>query len=298
MVARIIEVTRRGRKGEDGDPGATALKAITTGGSSTVYTITSVPPETSYIDGHGLTIKAHATNGAAPTANLDTLGAKPIKKLSGGSVVAIAVGDMLINQFYVLHYSSSASAFILFSRKNDTIGVDVQAYSSDLDNVSGTNSGDQPTATTSAEGVVEKATTSEAQAGTEEDKFPDVVGVAAAIAALSPISAKSYASSAQTITSSSMLTLAHGLGVDPEAKEFWLECITTDETWEVGDKITPGVNNSSSATSRMNMFSHDTTNIYFSFTNSAQCFAGAPEGGGGLNGLDNAKWKLHVRAWA
>ena len=116
MVSRIIEVTRRGRKGEDGDPGPDNLKAVTTGGSSTVYTITNASPQLSYVDGYGVTIKAHATNGAAPTANVDTLGAQPIKKFSGGSVVAIAAGDMVINQFYVLHYSSDASAFILFGK--------------------------------------------------------------------------------------------------------------------------------------------------------------------------------------
>lgn len=114
MADRIIEVTRRGRKGEDGDPGATALAAITTGGSSTVYTVTNASPQLSYSDGYGVTIKAHATNGATPTANIDTLGAKSIKKYSGGSVVAIAAGDMVINQFYVLHYSSDADALILF----------------------------------------------------------------------------------------------------------------------------------------------------------------------------------------
>ena len=41
------------------------------------------------------------------------------------------------------------------------------------------------TATTSITGVVEKATTAEAEAGTTADKYPDVVGVKVAIAALS-----------------------------------------------------------------------------------------------------------------
>ena len=114
MVARIIEVTRRGRKGEQGNPGPDNLAALTTGGSSTVYTITNASPVLSYEDGYGVTVKAHVTSGVTPTANVDALGAKSIKKLSGGSVVAIATGDMVINQFYVLHYSSDADALLLF----------------------------------------------------------------------------------------------------------------------------------------------------------------------------------------
>ena len=123
MVARIIEVTRRGRKGEQGNPGPDNLAALTTGGSSTAYTITNASPVLSYADGYGVTIKAHVTSGVTPTANVDALGAKAIKKLSGGSVVAIAAGDMVINQFYVLHYSSVADALILFGgvKLNDVV---------------------------------------------------------------------------------------------------------------------------------------------------------------------------------
>lgn len=184
MADRIIEVTRRGRKGETGEQGVSALAAITTGGSSTVYTITNTTPITSYADGYGVTTKAHATNGATPTANVDILGAKSIKKLSGGSVVAIAAGDMVVNQFYVLHYSSDADALILFAKNNDTIGVDVQAWDTDLDNVSGTNTGDEVAATTTTLGIVKKATTAEAIAGTEADVYADVVDMKATIGVL------------------------------------------------------------------------------------------------------------------
>ena len=114
MVARIIEVTRRGRQGEQGNPGSTAFDAVTTAGSSTVYTLTNGTPIVTYADGYGVTIDAHATNGVAPTMNVDGLGAVPIKKLSGGSSVAIVAGDMVADNFYMIHYSAVESAFILF----------------------------------------------------------------------------------------------------------------------------------------------------------------------------------------
>lgn len=163
-TSRVIEVTRRGRTGAQGNPGSTAFDAVTTAGTSTVYTLANDTPIISYDDGYGVTIDAHVTNGAAPTINVDTLGAVAIKKLSGGSVVAIAAGDMVADHFYMIHYSAVESCFLLFGRKNDTIGVDVQAYSEDINSTSGTNTGDEVPATDSVAGVVELGTVAEIRA--------------------------------------------------------------------------------------------------------------------------------------
>ena len=74
-------------------------------------------------------------------------------------------------------------------------GVDIAAEETRLQNTSGTNTGDEILATTTAAGIVEKATTAEAEAGTEADKFPDVVKVKKAIEALAPQSGLVFISS-------------------------------------------------------------------------------------------------------
>ena len=114
-TSRVIEVTRRGRTGAQGNPGSTAFNAVTTAGTSTVYTLANATPIISYDDGYGVTIDAHVTNGAAPTINVDGLGAVAIKKQSGGSAVAIAAGDLVADNFYMIHYSAVESCFLLFS---------------------------------------------------------------------------------------------------------------------------------------------------------------------------------------
>lgn len=100
-----------------------------------------------------------------------------------------------------------------------------------------------------------------------------------------------YTSTAQTITSSSMLTLQHGLGVKPTKHEVFLICTTADGTWEVGDEMFASL----SSSSRENTVSYDATNVYMNFSDQAACFLAAPEGGGALVLLVNSKWDLYVR---
>jgi hypothetical protein len=52
---------------------------IETGGSSTAYTITTNQSLTPLVDGYRVVARLHATNGAAPTLNVDATGAKAIR---------------------------------------------------------------------------------------------------------------------------------------------------------------------------------------------------------------------------
>lgn len=82
---------------------------ITTGGTSTAYTATS-NQTLSLSDGVTITLQMSATNGASPTLNVDSTGAKAIQSVSG---TAVATGRLLINAIYTFVYRSSPDAWIV-----------------------------------------------------------------------------------------------------------------------------------------------------------------------------------------
>lgn len=87
---------------------------LTTGGTSTAYTVTTNQgfASLSAMSGQSLRVKLNATNGAAPTLNVDSLGAKAIVTVAG---TAIGVGRLVANSVYDLVYDNSNSCWILVS---------------------------------------------------------------------------------------------------------------------------------------------------------------------------------------
>lgn len=85
---------------------------LTTGGTSTAYTLTSNQSFASLtaLNGMELTVRFNATNGAAPTLAVDSLTAKPIQV---SSTVAVGTGVILLNSIWSVTYDNSAGAFIL-----------------------------------------------------------------------------------------------------------------------------------------------------------------------------------------
>jgi len=77
----------------------------TTAGTSTAYTLTLTPALPALVAGVCVSIKAHIASGANPTLNIDSKGAKAIKK-SSGSAAVLANGGL-----YTLRYDGTA--FIL-----------------------------------------------------------------------------------------------------------------------------------------------------------------------------------------
>lgn len=76
---------------------------LNTGGSSTAYTITSNQTYTSLSDGIVIVARLHAANGAAPTLNVDSLGAKAIRTHTS---TAITSGSMNSGGIYEFTYDS------------------------------------------------------------------------------------------------------------------------------------------------------------------------------------------------
>jgi len=70
------------------------LAAPTSAGTSTAYTVTSSPVVSALAAGNIYQFKAHTACGASPTVNFDGLGAKTLKKFSGGSKANLSAGDI------------------------------------------------------------------------------------------------------------------------------------------------------------------------------------------------------------
>jgi microcystin-dependent protein len=83
---------------------------LTTAGTSTAYTVTNNGSFTTLADGVTLSVTANVTCGASATLNVNGLGAKKLRKFTGGSEADVAAGDLVANGHYLLQYDSAANA--------------------------------------------------------------------------------------------------------------------------------------------------------------------------------------------
>lgn len=85
---------------------------LTTGGTTTAFTLTSnqLFASLSALSGNKFLVRFNATNGASPTLNIDSLGAKAIQTASG---TAVETGAILANSVHELVYDNSIPAFLL-----------------------------------------------------------------------------------------------------------------------------------------------------------------------------------------
>lgn len=86
--------------------------AITTGGTSTAFTVTSyqVFDTLAHLNGKLIAFTPHATNGATVTLNVDGLGAKPLRSSPS---VELPAGTLILGTPYVALYNSSDAVFYL-----------------------------------------------------------------------------------------------------------------------------------------------------------------------------------------
>jgi hypothetical protein len=86
--------------------------SLVTGGTSTAYTITSnqVFPSLAAMDGQTIVVNFNATNGAAPTLNVDQLGAKA---LNSDTSTAILTGIIRANTVWALTYNNSSGVWLI-----------------------------------------------------------------------------------------------------------------------------------------------------------------------------------------
>lgn len=83
---------------------------VSTGGSANAYTFTSNQVLTSLTDGFKIAFICSATNTGASTINVDSLGAKPLRKVSG---TALSAGDLVANCVYTAAYDSGGDEWLI-----------------------------------------------------------------------------------------------------------------------------------------------------------------------------------------
>ena len=85
---------------------------ITTGGTSTAYTVTSnqVFDTLAHMDGAMIGFVPHVSNGATVTLNVDALGAKPLRFAPG---IELSAGTLILGTPYVATYNNSSGVWYL-----------------------------------------------------------------------------------------------------------------------------------------------------------------------------------------
>lgn len=101
----------------------------TTAGSSTAYTLTYDVAAASYYDGEEFSFIFDETCGADPTLNINSLGARNLRKLSAGAWVNLAAGDIIALQPVRVRYNLADTTFDVLT---PTISLIVSAAGSTI----------------------------------------------------------------------------------------------------------------------------------------------------------------------
>ncbi len=109
---------------------------------------------------------------------------------------------------------------------------------------------------------------------------------------------KFYESPQQTITSGGALTLAHGLGAKPKLYLAFLQCVTAEGGYSIGDETMPAPNNTDSGSGGTGVILvPDATNVLARYCNNTWVFQVGHKTTGANFRINPANWKCVVRAW-
>lgn len=152
--------------------------SLTTGGTSTAYTLTTntVFTTLALLANQTLSFTMSATSGAAPTLNVDGLGAKVIRSQTG---TALASGALLSGSVYSVTYNNSTTEFLLRDQPGIVLAADGSITLAKLANLAQntfigryTASTGVPQALTLSTGLAVNASTGNVTTTTNPSLFP------------------------------------------------------------------------------------------------------------------------------
>lgn len=113
--------------------------SVATTGAANTYALAAKASYTAYFDGLAASWDCNATNTGASTLNVDTIGAKDIKKYAGGVLVALVADDLISAGKYFAVYDGTQFILLNPSTDNSSVKPAFLAYNSVTDsNVTGT----------------------------------------------------------------------------------------------------------------------------------------------------------------
>lgn len=93
---------------------------MTTGGSSTAYTLTYSTAPGALYDGATHLVQFNAANGNAPTLNINSLGAKPLHYFSAGAWRVVPAALWAVDAVFRIAYNSAAGTYRILSLPDRT----------------------------------------------------------------------------------------------------------------------------------------------------------------------------------
>lgn len=193
---------------------------LTTTGSANAYVLTYSVAPAAYYNGQTFSFKTNFAVTGSATLNVNSLGAKTIKKDVSGTLTALSSGDIASGAFITVSYNSSDDSFVWMNRTGPT-------YTS---------------ATEGAEGLVELATTGEAETGTDMARAVTPAGLLAAISgqhtiwvpATAMISRTTNGAASGTVETSTNKVMLKTLDFDTTTQEFAQFQIQMPKSWNEG----------------------------------------------------------------
>ena len=89
------------------------FSGVVTAGAGNAYTITSNQGIAAYADGLRFSFRADRSNTGAATLNVDSRGAKALRKTASGALTALAANDIVAEAVYDVVYDISSDVFVI-----------------------------------------------------------------------------------------------------------------------------------------------------------------------------------------